>query len=79
MQWLETAALRGGGEAMGASGMSFFRKLSNWMWAEALGCKTQAEKRGDSRKGLDVFFPDGYERIELEGAGHFPHRESAIR
>jgi pimeloyl-ACP methyl ester carboxylesterase len=27
-------------------------------------------------KGLEAFFTSGYERVELEGVGHFPHREA---
>ncbi len=27
-------------------------------------------------KGLEEFFTGAYERIELEGVGHFPHREA---
>jgi pimeloyl-ACP methyl ester carboxylesterase len=29
-------------------------------------------------KGLEAHFTDGYERIELEGVGHFPHREAPV-
>jgi pimeloyl-ACP methyl ester carboxylesterase len=27
-------------------------------------------------RGLEEFFTGGYERIELESVGHFPHREA---
>ena len=42
------------------------------------GASDYCDDPGES-EGLGKFFTGSYERVVLEGVGHFPHRESPLR